>query len=71
MPNELQAEMLSLWDEASVLLMTSRLDPTQAIDMMRKLLTCADRAQGAGYFFGERLLRRAAFDLQERIRSST
>jgi hypothetical protein len=64
---DLQPEMMALWDDANLLLMTSRLDPTQATDMIRKLLNCADKAQAAGYLFAERHLRRAAFDLQNRI----
>jgi hypothetical protein len=66
--SEIQAEMIAVWDEAHLLLMSMRLDPTQAIEMMRKLLHYADQARDAGYLFAERHLRRAAFDLQERMK---
>ena len=68
---DLQSEMMSLWDEADLVLLNSRLDPTQATELIRKLLNFADSARGAGFFFAERHLRRAAFDLQERLRRST
>jgi hypothetical protein len=70
MPEDLQSEMMNLWDEARLLELTSRLDPTQATAMIQRLLNCADSARGAGYLFGERHLRRAAFELQERLRKS-
>jgi hypothetical protein len=70
MQADLQSEMMNLWDEAQLLLLNSRPDPTQATEMIQKLLQCADSARDAGYSFGERHLRRAAYDLRERIKIS-
>jgi len=59
---------MQLWDDANLLLMGSHLDPTRAVELMRQLLDCADKAHDAGFLFGERQLRRAAGDLQARLR---
>jgi len=71
MTPELQNEIMELWDDASLTLVSMRPDPTHAVRLIPKLLDCADRARNAGYFFGERQLRRAAFDLQERLKRAS
>jgi hypothetical protein len=67
---DLQQEMMELWDDADLLLMSARVDAPRGTELIRKLLACSDRAHDAGFLFGERQLRKAASDLQVRLHNS-
>ena len=67
----LENEIQQLWDVAQTSLAASKIELAPAIRLVADLRYCAERAHEAGYIGGEGQLRKAADELEARIRAQT